>query len=168
MENLDLARFYQQKVLSASSVNEHVEFLLQSKRYAIIAIIFSAFTLEAYINNYAARKGLEKHLKGLGFVNKWVEIPKLATGKEFPKDSKCFSFLEELKKSRNELVHSKSKTLELENQGDVKRIGDDAYSLVASAEKAVETIFAVVKCLTEIDPEEKRYLLGLTTELSRK
>ena len=169
LENRALSRVKFQEARNATcSVNEHVALVLEGKKYAIVAIVFSAFTLEAYINNYAARKGLKKKLDGLSFVNKWIEIPKLATGKEFSKDQQCYSFLEELRNSRNELVHSKSKTLELENQADVKKIGDDVYSLANSAEKAVETIFAVIKCLTEIDPEEKQYLLRLTSGMSVK
>jgi hypothetical protein len=167
VENLELARMQRQQARSANSVNEHVAFIMQGRQYAMVAIVFSAFILEAYINNYAAKKGLKKHLDSLSFINKWIEIPKLATGKEFPKDQQCYSLLKELKRSRNELVHSKSKTLELENQADVKKIGDDVYVLVSRAEKAVETIFAVVKCLTEIDPEEKQYLSGPTTELPK-
>jgi len=168
LENRDLARVQHWAAKGSNSVNDYVALILQSRQYAIVAIVFSAFTLEAYINNYAARKGLKNHLDSLSFINKWIEIPKLATGKEFPKGQQCYSLLENLKRSRNELAHSKSKPLELKNQADVKKIGDDVYSLISSAEKAVETIFAVVKCLTEIDPEEKQYLSGTATELLKK
>lgn len=164
MENRNLARIQQQKAKDANSVSEHVELILQGRQNAIVTIIFSAFTLEAYINNYAARKGLKKHLESLSFINKWIEIPKLATGKEFSKNHPCFQCLEELKKLRNELVHPKSKALQLENQADVKKVGDDVYSLISNAEKAVETIFVVVRYLTEIDPEEKQYLSGFATD----
>ena len=166
LENRNLSRVKFQEARNVSSVSEHVSLVLESRKHAIVTIVFSAFTLEAYINDYAARKGLKKYLNDLSFVKKWVEIPKLVTGKEFSKDQQCYSLLEELKNSRNELVHSKSKALSLENQADVKKIGDDVYSLAKSAEKAVETIFAVIKYLTEIDPEEKQFLLGLNSGIS--
>ena len=168
VENLELARMQRQQASSANSVNEHVAFIMQSRQYAIVAVIFSAFTLEAYINNYAARKRsnafFKEHLDNLDFVSKWVVIPELFTGKRFPKDKQCHQYLEELKKMRNELVHSKSKALQLENQDDVKKVGDDVYLLINSAEKAVETIFMMVKCLVEIDPDEKQYLSGFITD----
>ncbi len=130
LENRDLSRVKLQEARNANSVNEHVAFILESKKYAIIAIVFSAFALEAYINDYAARKGLRKQLEKLSFVNKWVEFPRLATGKGFSKNRECTSLLEELKRLRNELVHSKSKAFSIENEDQVKKMGDDVYLLV--------------------------------------
>lgn len=96
-ENRDFSLMKLQEARKVSSVNEHVSLVLEGRKYAIVAIVFSAFTLEAYINNYAARKGLKRHLDSLSFLEKWVEIPKLSTGKEFSKDQQCYSLLEELK-----------------------------------------------------------------------
>ncbi len=172
IENLESARMLRHQARSAKSVDEHVACIMQSRQYAMVAIVFSAFTLEAYINDYAARKRsnafFKEHLDNLDFVSKWVIISELFTGGRFPKDTQCYQYLEELKKLRNELVHSKSKTMHLENPAEVKKVGDDVYSMISSAEKAVETIFMVVKCLVEIDPEEKQYLSGFITELSRE
>lgn len=163
LENLELARAQHLQANSAKSVNEHTNYIMQSRRYAIVSIVFSAFTLEAYINNYAARKGLEKHLDGLSFMNKWIEIPRLATGKEFQKNHKCYQDLDELKKLRNKLVHSKTMKLQEDDEIKVKQVGNDAYLFIHSAEKAVNTIFAVVKCLVELDSDERQYLSEGTT-----
>jgi len=172
IENLELARIQRRQARSTKSVDEHVSYIMRSRQYAMVAIVFSAFTLEAYINNYAARKRsnafFKEHLDNLDFVGKWVVIPELFTGRRFPKDKQCYQYLEELKKLRNELVHSKSKTIQLEDEVEMKKVGDDVYSMINNAEKAVETIFMVVKCLIEIDPEEKQYLSGFAAELSRE
>lgn len=162
VENLESARKQRHQAKGAKSVDEHVAFIMQSRQYAIVAIVFSAFALEAYINNYAARKRsnafFKEHLDNLDFVSKWVVISELFSNKRFPKDKQCYQSLDELRKLRNELVHSKSKTIQLEDKDEIKKIGDDVYSMVNHAEKAVETIFMVVKCLVEIDPDEKQYL----------
>jgi hypothetical protein len=169
-DNLELARLQQSQAKNTKSVDEHVKYIMQGRQYAIVAIVFSAFTLEAYINNYAARKRsnafFKGHLDGLDFVSKWVVITEFFTGKQFPKDKQCYQRLEDLKKLRNELVHSKSKALQLENQADVKKVGDDVYSMISNAEKSIETISMVVKCLSEIDPDEKNYLSGFSNDIS--
>lgn len=171
VENLELARMQRHQAKSAKSVDEHVAAIMQSRQYAMVSIVFSAFALEAYINNYAARKRsntfFKEHLDNLDFVSKWVVISELFTGMRFPKDKQCYQNLEELKKLRNELVHSKSKTVQLENEVEMKKVGDDVYSMVNNAEKAVETIFMVVKCLIEIDPDEKQYLSGFSAGLNK-
>jgi hypothetical protein len=165
LDNLDLALISKQEANNTKSVEEHVARIIQARQYAFVSIVFSAFTLEAYINNYAARKRsnsfFKEHLDNIDFVSKWIIIPELFTGKPFPKDKQSYEYLIELRKIRNELVHSKSSTLNIENSADVEKVGNSVYEIIKSAEKAVKTISMVVKTLVEIDTTEKEYLSGL-------
>lgn len=83
----------------------------------IKTIIFSALSVEAGINDYGAwqlgDKYFEGHLSSLDVVSKWVVVPKLVCGKEIDKSGPAFSALRSLIKSRNELVHNKSKDFSL-------------------------------------------------------
>jgi len=76
------------------------------------AIIFGAMCLEAFIYDYAAHNFsdtyVKKYLDKLNLKAKWVIIPKLVTGKDFPTDSQAFQGLQKLIEERNKLVHHKS------------------------------------------------------------
>ncbi|MUK78969.1 hypothetical protein GNP84_18990 [Aliivibrio fischeri] len=94
----------------------------QSKKataHALKAIVFSAMCIEAAINDYAGThlgdKYFETHLCNLDVVSKWVVIPKLVCGKEINKSSAAFGALKQLIRSRNQLVHSKSRELNSTN-----------------------------------------------------
>jgi hypothetical protein len=78
-------------------------------------LFFSAMCIEAAINDYAGThlgdKYFESHLASLDVVSKWVVIPKLVCGNELDKSSAAFGSLKALIRSRNQLVHSKSREL---------------------------------------------------------
>lgn len=82
-------------------------------KITIKIIIFLCAYLEAYINDFAGiifgDKKREDDLEKLDLVNKWIEIPKLFTGKQIDKSKSYFEKLKELVKWRNFIVHSKSK-----------------------------------------------------------
>ncbi|WP_318400392.1 hypothetical protein [Photobacterium leiognathi] len=87
--------------------------------HALKTIVFSAMCVEAAINDYAGThlgdKYFENHLCNLDVVSKWVVIPKLVCGKEIKKSSAAFGALKQLIRSRNQLVHSKSRELDPTN-----------------------------------------------------
>ena len=78
----------------------------------MITIVFAALAVEGYLYDYAARnlsgKFIREHLDNLKTVSKWLVIPKLVTGKDFPKGGKAFQLLKQLIENRNFLAHSKS------------------------------------------------------------
>lgn len=82
-----------------------------------ITIVFSAMSVEAYIFTYGARylgSGFfGKHLDKLGTIDKWILVPQLITGKQFPRDRHAFSLLKQLVKERNDLVHFKSRRIQV-------------------------------------------------------
>ena len=86
--------------------------LFKSKEHFMQSIVFSAMCLEAFIYDYAANNFTDtyakKYLDKLDIASKWVIIPKMITGKDFPTDSQAFQDLQRLIKERNNIVHSKS------------------------------------------------------------
>lgn len=161
-ENLERSLLFREKARRTKLASEHVTFIMQSREYAIVAIIFSALTLESYINEYAARKKgvtyFNKHLEKIDFLNKWIVIPELCTGKSFPKNKQCYENLDKLKTMRNNLVHSKPKPIQINNHEAFNKLGKEVYEIIRNAELAIKTISMVINCLTEIDPDEKQYL----------
>ena len=78
------------------------------QRAAMVSVIFSALTLEAF-NNYGiehfSRSYFDNHLDKLPAVSKWIVIPTLAVGKEIDSDSQSYEQLKRLFKRRDRLVH---------------------------------------------------------------
>lgn len=76
-----------------------------------ITIVFAAFYLEAYIyifaQKYLSRKYIAKHLEKLSLESKWIIIPKLITGKDYPTGSQAYQDLIKVVKLRNDLAHPK-------------------------------------------------------------
>src|SRR6266550_1951091 len=74
---------------------------------ALITICFSSMCLEAFIYDYAARhisdKYVQTNLDRLNALAKWVVIPRLVTGKDFPTESHAYLLLRLLVKTRNGL-----------------------------------------------------------------
>lgn len=105
----------------------------------IKSVIFAHMCLEAFIYDYAAHHFTDayakKHLDKLDFLSKWVLIPKLVIGKEFPKESKAFEYLTKLNKYRNELIHPKSRALiDIDNIKEfAKKIGPSIKKQALSA-----------------------------------
>lgn len=91
------------------------EFSSLAYQHSLKAIIFSSMCVEAGINDYAGihlgDNYCEKHIYSMDVVSKWVLIPKLVCGNEVDKSGPAFKALQRLIKSRNKLVHSKSKDM---------------------------------------------------------
>jgi len=91
-------------------LNLHLHLLLESKTNTIIT--FTHIFLEAIIYDFCAVNFSDTYTKNyidkLNFLSKWVVIPRLVTGNNFPTDSKAFQLLKKLNKYRNELVHLKT------------------------------------------------------------
>jgi hypothetical protein len=80
-------------------------------------ILFAALGVEAAINDYAAWQlgdnYFDTHLSSLDVLSKWVVIPKLVCGKSIDKSGPAYSALKQLITARNDLVHNKSRHLDL-------------------------------------------------------
>lgn len=129
------------------------------KDYMII-ITFAAMCLEAFIYDYAAThfsdSFVKKYLDKLDLCSKWVIIPKLVTGNDFPTDSLAFQHLTKLVKMRNALVHSKSKPVsyipleqELRMRKNKPPQRDDSYSFEECYQCIKEIFIELRKIHTE-------------------
>ncbi|MDE3035165.1 MAG: hypothetical protein KGJ14_04250, partial [Nitrospirota bacterium] len=139
---------------------------IELANHCIITIVFCALVVEGYIYDYAARRlsdnFVEAHLDKLGTVSKWVLVPRLVTGKEFPKGSKGFELLKELVANRNSLIHSKSGPLFAFEQrsdqhapsGRAEQILEFNGQLHRKAEAAIRTLDELALVMESLDPEE--------------
>ena len=89
------------------------EYSTLAYQHAVKAIVFASMCVEAGINDYAGiqlgDKYCEKHIYSMDVLSKWVLIPKLVCGNEVSKSGPAYKALQQLVKSRNRLVHCKSK-----------------------------------------------------------
>jgi hypothetical protein len=118
---------------------------------ALIVIVFSTFTLEAYINHYGinrlSRNYFSSYLDKLDLLSKWLVIPRLVTGRKLDPGSRAMQDLSWLVSLRNRLAHFKSKTITVEE------IKESDFLWHEDAERAVRTVKRVVSLLARIDPE---------------
>lgn len=94
----------------AAAYHEHEK---RKKMMGIKTIVFSAMTLEAAAYEFATLQLGEhfakKYLDKLDVVGKWLVIPRLVCGRSLREDGPAINGLKALIKSRNALVHHKSK-----------------------------------------------------------
>jgi hypothetical protein len=115
---------------------------------AMIAVIFSALTLEAFINNYGFEKlpsGYFGNLDKIDFISKWLIFPKLVTGRELNTSHYSFGMLKELHSLRNVLVHYKTYCKP------AREITERDWVTERNAHRAIETVRAVAKELKKLD-----------------
>jgi hypothetical protein len=74
---------------------------------------------------------MKKYVDKLEFLSKWVVIPKIVTGKQFPTDSQAFELLGKLKKTRNDIVHFKTRKISYnKTTTDIKSKFIDEFDIV--------------------------------------
>jgi len=132
---------------------------------AISAVVFAGMAIEAYIYDYSARNlgksFTDGHVDTLNVESKWVVIPKLITGKSFPKDRQAFQLLKRLIKSRNALVHSKSRNIR-PSELTVDAIESRDNESRQNARDAVRAIFLLAEEIEGMHADEMaRFHLGV-------
>lgn len=90
-----------EKIVAAGS--SYIYPLVDQKwKHLMAAVTFGAMCLEAFIYDYAAHNFsdtyVKRYLDKLDLVSKWVVIPKVVIGKDFPRESKAFENLKVLEK----------------------------------------------------------------------
>jgi hypothetical protein len=117
---------------------------------AVVVIVLCAFTLEAYIDDYAihrlSRNYFEKYVDRLGLVAKWVVIPRLVSGQQLDPGSRPLQHIVWLVGVRNKLVHYKSKELALD------QIKESDFLWYEDAERAITAVKEAVRVLGSLDP----------------
>jgi hypothetical protein len=143
-----------QRSLKGKKISDDDAAVLGSKNEAIgelalIVIVFSAFTLEAYINHYAisrlSRSYFSNYLDKLDLLAKWIVIPKVVTGKTLDPGSRVMQDMSWLVSLRNRLAHFKSRTISVED------LRESDFLWHEDAERAVGTVKRVVALLNRID-----------------
>lgn len=130
----------------------------QIERVAIVSVVFSALTAEAFINHYAvvklSKSYLEKYLDKLDPVAKWIVIPRMITGKSIDPGSLPIQRLGSLVTLRNKLVHYKTRTKI------ISQIKDSDWVSVNDARNGVETIRGLIEALKDIDDSVETEWIG--------
>ena len=87
--------------------------LTKINEHQYISIVFGVMCLEAFIFDYSAHylgdPYTKENLDKLKLIQKYLVIPRIVTGKDFPKEGQAFEHLKKLVKARNDLVHYRSK-----------------------------------------------------------
>ena len=87
---------------------DRTDALLEEKQNSLFTIMFSVFALEAHINRIGHDRLDSKELKKrerIGIRSKWLDFPKLISGKTFDKNSQLYKDFDEIVELRNYLVH---------------------------------------------------------------
>lgn len=150
---------------SALLLYERIPIEQKLNKSALITIIFSALAIEAYIYDYGARnisdRFIQKYVDKLDVISKWVIIPQLVNGKEFPREGKGFELLGKLVKARNSIVHNKSYDMDFDR---LEQIAESDEVLLERAKEAVNTIAELANDIESIDQEEyATFWLGCST-----
>jgi hypothetical protein len=139
---------------SHNKVSDDIANQLASKndeigKLALVVIIFCAFTLEAYINDYAinrlSKSYLKNYLDKLDLVAKWVVIPRLVTQKRLDPGSRALQDLAWLVQLRNNLAHYKSKEVAIE------QITLSDFLWDEDAQRAIRAVKGTVSALKALD-----------------
>lgn len=149
------------KIRNSSEFNQEVKdyYIIEQQRvshkYSITTVVFISMAIEAYIYDYSARELSDNYSKTyldkLDIISKWVIIPKLITGKDFPVERQGFQLLKNLFGYRNKLVHFKSTNITPDK---FESIQEKLVNSFEMALKAVETLIELSKDLATIDKEE--------------
>jgi len=144
----------QEELKHEKEVSDERVFQLATKNDAIeqqarVVIIFSALSVEAYINDYAisqlSKNYLTNYLDKLDLLSKWIVIPRIITGKQLDPGAKSVQDLSWLITQRNNLVHYKSRKKAIDE------IEASDFYWDYDAEKAMKTVKNLVLRLKEID-----------------
>jgi len=125
-------------------------------RTGIQTIVFAAMCLENGIYDYAAEgmgdRFTRAYLDKLDLKAKWVIVPHLVCGQMLRRDGAAFQALDTLMGIRNQLVHSKSKSAELDDLSRLQKMFEESTVYRDKIIKAVEiAIRAVVLVSLEME-----------------
>ena len=134
--------------------------------HCLITVVFCALAVEGYIYDYAARNlsdsFVESHLDKLDVISKWMVIPKLVIGKDFPKDTRGFQLLRQLVTNRNFIAHNKSAPVvvfderadDLIFSGAARKIHEFDSTLLEKAKDAISVLDELALIMEDLDPDE--------------
>lgn len=135
---------------------------LETKKYefAVQSIIFSALSLEAFVNDFLLENLGKSNFEALDKLEVKAKIligTKMIIGKEFPKDMVAYQKLSKLISIRNKLVHAKSVNVD----SDVAKILIEIEK--KDIEEATLTYQSVIEEIDKLNPGlgiKDKYLLS--------
>jgi hypothetical protein len=144
---------FQKKLKGKKITDDDVDFICEKnaaiQRHAMVVVVFSALTLEAFINYYAidnfSKSYLNNYLDKLDPVSKWIVIPKLVIGRQIDTNGQAFQKLQQLFKLRNQLVHYKAKIRP------ITEIRETDWIREEDAEDAIQAIWKIMEELSKLD-----------------
>jgi len=121
----------------------------QIQRAAMVSVVFSALTLEAFINDYGisnfSKTFFDTYLDRLSPTAKWMIIPRLKTGKQLDPQRPPIHKLSSLFKQRDKLVHHKTVTKP------VSEVFNKDWLDEKHSKESLSIVQLLVKELAEID-----------------
>jgi len=124
----------------------------QREQAAVIAITFSAMSLEAFFYDYAAQglgdRFVRDHLDKIDLKSQFLVYPQLVCGKMPSKSTSAYESLNKLVSLRNELVHFKSKSFSVTDLNKAADFHDALNERLRSGVDAATRTVALV--LTEL------------------
>lgn len=141
---------------SMESIFEFIMAFRFKQKAAIIAVVFQALAIEAYINYYGVVKiGKEKfdelfENKNKGYAStkrKYRDIYKLIYKKSLPESEKAYQNMCNLFELRDKLVHSKTQKIDYKT-GDLKKFNNSMYELLF--QKDFEDIDNIIETYEQI------------------
>jgi len=116
---------------------------------SMVAVVFSALALEAFINHYAGEKlsksYFENHLDKLDLVSKWIVIPRLIHRRQIETGSHGINSLKWLARRRNQLVHYKTKVKT------ISELEERDWVNLEEARKSCDAVPALMRELKKLD-----------------
>ena len=121
------------------------------ERCAMITIVFSAMTVESYINQYGIERSscnyFRNYLDKPDLKSKWVLFPRLFAGKQLDTGSGSLQLLGELIVLRNRLVHDRTRKKRISELNDSDWVGE------LQAKQAVDTVRELLGDLAKLDAD---------------
>lgn len=155
---------YQKKLNGLSRIEKEHTFLQgeyegKATREAIKSIVFSAFTAEAFINDYLIDKSsqsyFDSHLDKLTIISKWVIGPKIFNASGIDTQKETYPKLKQLIKWRNDLAHFKRFAVDPDKvmKGEEKKF-EEIYC-AKNAKIGIECVYSLVAELMTYDANIK-------------
>jgi hypothetical protein len=148
----DLGHLSEKQLISKDKLDQFFSHEARQKiMFYRMSTLSLAFACEAYINQYGAdRLGTSEFesFDRLPVEDKWIVIPKVATGRTFDKGSEPYQTLKRLITTRNDWVHHKASLLCVEPGVSSKTIGKvatkipDDYNAIAAQIVRVRELIA--------------------------
>lgn len=116
---------------------------------ATICVVFSAMTLEAFINEYgidsSSSSFFKNYLDKLDLLSKFLLIPQLYKTKLIDTNSHVFENLKWLINVRNDLIHFKKRSKKIKDFDMTESIKLKDFMMESHAEKAVMTVHSILE-----------------------